>query len=67
MFHMWAGKEREESYKNTWHDLKTYITRDFPGGPVVKTALPMQGTCVGSLIGELDTTCHKQDLAQPNK
>ena len=41
MFHMWAGKEREESYKNTRHDLKTYITRDFPGGPVVKTVLPM--------------------------
>ena len=26
---------------------------DFPGGPVVRTALPLQGTWVGSLVGEL--------------
>ena len=31
------------AFSNTQHDLKTYITRDFPGGPVVKTALPVQG------------------------
>ena len=27
--------------------------RDFPGGPVVKNPLPMQGTRVRSLVGEL--------------
>ena len=27
--------------------------RDFPDGPVVKTALPLQGTLVRSLVGEL--------------
>ena len=32
--------------------------RDFPGGPVAKTALPMQGTWVRSLVRELDPTCH---------
>ena len=26
---------------------------DFPGGPVVKTALPLQGPRVQSLVGEL--------------
>ena len=31
---------------------------DFPGGPVAKTALPMQGTWVRSLVRELDPTCH---------
>ena len=27
--------------------------RDFPGSPVIKTALPLQGTRVQSLVGEL--------------
>ena len=31
--------------------------KDFPGGPVVKNHLPVQGTRVPSLIGE-DPTCH---------
>ena len=29
----------------------------FPGGPVVKTVFPMQGTRVPSLVGELDPKC----------
>ena len=29
---------------------------DFPGGPVVKTALPVQGAWVQSLVRELDPT-----------
>ena len=29
-------------------------TKDSPGSPVPKTALPMQGTRVGSLLRELD-------------
>jgi len=29
---------------------------DFPGGPVVKTVLPMQGVQVQSLVRELDST-----------
>ena len=33
--------------------LKINITGDFPGGPVVKTALPLQGAQVRSLVGEL--------------
>ena len=30
---------------------------DFPGGPVAKTALPMQAVQVPSLVRELDPTC----------
>ena len=30
---------------------------NFPGGPVVKTALPTQGVWVLSLVKELDLTC----------
>ena len=29
--------------------------KDFPGGPVVKNPLPMQGTWVQSLVGEYST------------
>ena len=32
--------------------------RDFPGGPVVKTLLPMQGVQVSSLVRELDPACY---------
>ena len=35
-----------------------YTERDFPGGPVAKTVLPMQGAQVLSLAGELDFICH---------
>ena len=33
---------------------------DFPGGPVVKTAFPLQGVQVQSLVGELRShmPCH---------
>ena len=31
---------------------------DFLGGPVAKTAPPMQGTWVQSLVRELDPTCN---------
>ena len=35
------------------------LSRDIPGGPVGKDSeLPMQGAWVGSLLGELDPTCH---------
>ena len=34
--------------------------RDFPGGPVVKTELPVQEAQVQSLVRELDPTCHKK-------
>ena len=30
---------------------------NFPGGPVAKTALPMQGARVWSMVRELDPTC----------
>ena len=39
-------------------NLKCGKTGDFPGGPVAKTALPMQGAWVRSLIRELDSTGH---------
>ena len=31
--------------------------QDFPGGPVAKTLLPMQGAQVPSLVRELGPTC----------
>ena len=34
------------------------VVRGFPGGLVAKTVLPMQGTQVQSLVGELDSMCH---------
>ena len=33
--------------------FKDAIYRDFPGGPGVKTALPLQGAQVQSLVGKL--------------
>ena len=33
------------------------VVLDFPGGPVAKTMLPMQGTWVQSLVREVDATC----------
>ena len=35
-------------------ELKKGISRDFPGGPVAKTVLPMQGAWVQHLVRELD-------------
>lgn len=35
------------------------ITRGFPGGPEAKTALPVQGAPVQSLVGELAPTSCK--------
>ena len=47
--------------------FKTRWSRDFSGGPVAKTVLPMQWIQVQFLVRELDPThCH-QDPAQPNK
>ena len=36
--------------------IKKMSFRDFPGGPVAKTVLPMQGTWVRPLVRELDPT-----------
>ena len=33
--------------------IQTSTNRNFPGGPVVKTLLPLQGVWVRSLVGEL--------------
>ena len=41
-------------------DLPSKNCRDFPGGPMAKTAVPMQGTRVGSLVKELDPVCHRR-------
>ena len=38
-------------------ELKKEISRDFPGGPVTKTVLPMQGAWVPPLVREVDPTC----------
>ena len=50
---------------------------NFPGGPVAKTVLPVRGTWVHSLVGELavshatakmgDPECCSGDPVQPNK
>ena len=37
--------------------LKNTNSSDFPGGPVVTTVLPLKGSRVQSLVGELDPTC----------
>ena len=33
-------------------------TSDFPGGPVAKTAIPMQGPRIRYLVSEQDPACH---------
>ena len=33
----------------------------------LRICLPTQGTWIRSLVGEVDLTCHNQDLKQPNK
>ena len=38
------------------HDCYHASMRDFPGGPVAKTALLMQGAPIQYLVGELDLT-----------
>ena len=43
------------------------LMEDFPGGPVTKTVLEMQGAQVSSLVGELNPTCYSEDLVQPNQ
>ena len=39
-----------------------YRSGDFPGGPVAKTLLPMQGAWIQSLIRELDSACHNEKI-----
>ena len=62
-----TGTVKQKTYKftfrrvlirhGTWKPLKLPKSRDFPGGPVAKTALPMQAAWVRSLGKELDPTC----------
>ena len=47
--------------------LKKVKLMGFPGGPVAKTALSMQGAQVQFLVRELNPTCDRYDLAQPDK
>ena len=49
-------------YPGIWQSMcvcvfETLGKGDFPGGPVAKTELPMQGTRVQSLIRKLNPTC----------
>ena len=39
--------------------VKNATSQDLPGGPVVRTVLPVQGTRVQSLAGEVEPTCYK--------
>ena len=55
------------------HNIKPFLKKkkkkacwDFPGSPVVKTLLSMQGTQVQSLVRELDPTCHNKEFACHN-
>ena len=43
-------------------ELKKEISRDFPGGPVAKTVLPMQGAWVRPLVRELDLICQLRTI-----
>ena len=52
-------KQNNKEYNQkliAWKD-QTDRSWDFPGGPVAKTLLPMQGTQVQSLVKELDPEC----------
>ena len=42
------------SWKGTGITVQKRIMGDFPGGPVGKTVLPVQGAWVRFLVGELD-------------
>ena len=43
----------EQLFSNS-NVLKKHLERDFPGGPVAKTLLPIQGAQDPSLVRELD-------------
>ena len=47
---------QNESVKLTASAINSGGSRDFPGGLVAKTALPMQEAQIQSLVGELDPT-----------
>ena len=49
---------------NHHHHNQDSDAGDFPGDPVAKTALLLQGAQVWSLVRELDPTCHNWELAQ---
>ena len=48
---------QNESVKLTASAINSGGSRDFPGGLVAKTALPMQEAQIQTLVGELDPTC----------
>ena len=56
-----------KSAENTSNlDFQSWGKGDFPGSPVVKTALPLQGTRLWSLVGELRPCQKKQKTKQTN-
>ena len=44
---------KESSVAAMYLLIKLMVQRDFPGGPVAKTVLSVQGAWVPSLVGEL--------------
>ena len=48
LIHSWINKSR----------IKNHHFKDFPGSPVVKSVVPMQGVRVRSLVGEQGPTFH---------
>ena len=46
-----------EQLRTEGHCINSRKLRDFPGGPVAKTLLAMQGPQVQSLVRELDPAC----------
>ena len=69
------NKKRQKCSKNkvtlAFHLLSIALSifqcRDFPGGPVGKTVLPMQGAQVRSLVGELDPACQPRSVQAATK
>ena len=44
---------RGDTYRKSWQAFVKGRSSDLPGGPVVKTVLPVQGAQVQPLVGEL--------------
>ena len=57
---------KDRNSQKIYRELERYrqftnaLCGDFPGGSMAKTALPVQGAQVHSLVRELDPTCHNQ-------
>ena len=57
-----ASSTVAKKWKQPEVSINRWMDRNFPGGPVANSILPLQGTRVQSLVVELDPTCCAKSL-----